>query len=175
MVKYNGKKIVYTFRSGALMTKGDKLLCFGGMAFWLVIMIISLALGYVYNDVVNGWICFVLTGILFIIFLVLTVHFWRRDLRAYKEISEWLTDENIFEATAVPYDCEPKLTKTGYSYKHGIKFEHNGDAYQSVTADYDRLRNFYQAVKAEKEKEVTFLYSPKYGEVMVLENKQENN
>ena len=172
MVNYNGRKIVYPFRYGALMTKGDKIGFSIMTAFWLVMMILSVSLGYLFNSTVDGWICFTLTGILFIILLVITLKFWLRDMRGEKEIAKWLTDENLFEATAVPYECDPKLTKTGYAYKHAINFENNGNSYQSVTADYDRLRNFYQAVKSEKGKEVTFLYSPKYGEIMVFENKQ---
>lgn len=173
MVNYNGRKIVYTFKHGASMTKGDKIGFSIMTAFWLVMMAVSVLFGYIFDSTVDGWICFVLFGILFIILLAITLKFWLSDIHFEKEILQWLTDERIFEANAVPEETEPKLTKTGYAYKFKISFEHNGISYYKVTADYDRLRSIYQAVKFKKGKQITFLYSPVYGEVMVFENEQD--
>ena len=172
MVNYNGRKIVYTFKHGALMTKGDKTGFSIMTVFLLVMMAVSVLLGYIFDSKVDGWICFVLFGILCIILLSITLHFWLRDNRTKKEILQWLTDERIFEACAVPEEVEPKQTKTGYAYKYAIGFENNGITYYKTTADYDRLRSIYQAVKFKKGEEFTFLYSPKYGEVIVFENRQ---
>ncbi len=172
MVKYKDKTIVYTFKYGSLMSKNDKIGFSIMTAFWLVAMILSVSLGYILDYTVDGWICFVLMGILFIILLVITLNFWLRDIRARKEIEKWLTDEGVFVSCAVPEEVDPIQTRTGYAYKYKISFENNGDSYQRVTVNYDRLRSIYQAVKFKKGEKITFLYSPKFGEVMVFENKQ---
>lgn len=168
MVKYNGKKIVYTFRYGSIMSTNDKIGFSVMTAFWLVVMILSVSLGYICDNPLYGWIYFVLAGFLFVIFLAITLKFWLKDICAEKEIAVWLTDEHLFEAHAVPEKTDPIPTRTGYAYKHIINFENNGNGYQRITANHGDLG----AVKFKDGDEITFLYSPKYGEVMVFENEQ---
>ncbi|MDE7439030.1 MAG: hypothetical protein K2N23_00740 [Clostridia bacterium] len=172
MVKYNGRKIVYTFKYGVGLTKRVKVLFIGGTVFLFISSVLVLVLGYLADKLLLGWLCCIFLGIASVLFLVSSVYFWRRERRIDWEVLNWLTDEKVFEATAIPYVVDKMWTRAGYVYKYGLIFEKNGIAFKKNTEDYDYMRIFYKAVKSKKDKEINFLYSPKYGEVMVFENEK---
>ncbi len=174
MVKHNGRKIIYTFRYGRCLTKADKIVSVAGLVFLLVIMICVFVFGYLAYDIVYACFMFSICGILEAVFLSMAIYHWRKDKRTEKEILKCLTDEHLFKATAIPYEFDKIMIKAGYAYKCAVNFEKDGETYRQVTSNFDSLGGVYKGKKFDKDKEITFLYSPKYGEVMVFENEQGN-
>ena len=116
MVKYNGRKIVYTFRYGVGLIKRAKVFFIGVTVFLFISSVLMLVLGYLADNLLLGWLFCIILGISSILFLASTVYFWRRERRVDGEVLNWLTDEKVFEATAIPYVVDKMWTRAGYVY-----------------------------------------------------------
>ncbi|MDE6104965.1 MAG: hypothetical protein K2G38_04720 [Clostridia bacterium] len=81
-----------------------------------------------------------------------------------KVISVWLEDENLFETTAIPWEFSSQFIGFGVHYRFGVDFKKDGTSYRKISSGYDA---FYKRIKGTQ---VNILYSPKYDEVMILED-----
>ena len=144
-----------------------------GTAFFFCFGIPIFILGYSDNDKFLSYGGLVVSCFAGCLCLAMTIFIWYRAKRAEKEIVKWLTDEYLFEAYADAYQFEKQWLRGGsYYYKLGINFENNGEKYSRFTSRTEKGRYFKRLNKIVESKRINILYSPKYGEVMVFENKQ---
>ncbi len=169
MVNYNGRKIIYTFKYGAYITLTDKLLYVLATVLFFLFFGISLFMvcHYVDNDSVTykGLIVSCVAGL---IYLATTVYCICKAKRVDKDISKWLKDESLFESCAEVYEFEEWYERGSVSYKLGISFKNNGEQYRQYTSRSESIWRFKKICNLVKSNKLEILYSPKYGEVMVL-------
>ncbi len=171
MVKYNGRKIIYTFKYGAYLTLTDKFLYIIATVFLFLFFGVSLFMICYYRDndavIYEGLIVSCIAGF---VYLAMTVYYICKAKRIDREIYEWLKDEHLIKAYADTYEFEKEWLKGGsYHYKLGITFENNGEKYSRFTTRTEKGRYFKRLDSLVLNNRLEILYSPKYGEVMVLD------
>ncbi|MDE5721976.1 MAG: hypothetical protein K2I30_04455 [Clostridia bacterium] len=81
-----------------------------------------------------------------------------------KEILVWLTDDGLFETTAIPWEFSSTLIGFATYYRFGVDFSNKDISCRKISLGYDA---FYKQIKDTK---INILYSPKYNEVMILKD-----
>ncbi len=174
MVKYNGRKIIYTFRYGTCLTGFDKTVYVLWTAFFFVLGISLFIPCYLEKHKFTAYEILTVCCVAGSVFLGLSIYYLLKNKRAEKEILMWLADEQLFEACAEVCQLNKMRTKNIYSYKLGISFENDGEKYSRVISRTEKVRYFKRLKKIITSCKFNILYSPKYGEVMVFENEQGN-
>lgn len=127
----------------------------------LGIIIFTLMMIYKEN---NAWTSSVIS-LIGVIVLVPIICALVKETKHDKEISKWLTDELLIKTTAKPWEYDSNIRNFAVSYRFGIDLNINGDLLKKVSLSYDA---FYKRIK---DTELEILYSPKYDEVMVIQDK----
>lgn len=169
MVKYNGRNIVYTFKYGVCLTGSDKLSDALWSAFFFVLGISLFIPCYLEKHKFIAYEILIVFCFAGCVFLAITIFNRLRNRCAEKEISEWLADERLFEACIETYQLNKIRSRNICSYRLSIDFEKNGEKYSKFTSHTEKVRYFHRLKKIVKSDIVNIVYSPKYGEVMVLE------
>ena len=174
MVKYNGKKIIYTFKHGACITVRDICLFLIGTVFFFALGITMFIVGYSDDDKFLDY-SVLISGCLAGSFcLGILIFYLCKAKLTDREISEWLKDESLFEACAEAHQFEKQGGRGSVYYKLGISFEHDGEKYSRFVSRTEKVGYFRRLnnIVEENRLNINILYSPKYGEVMVLNNSE---
>ena len=154
MVKYKEQNIIYVLKYGGYMTKRQKIQLFSLSIFMIIFGAVCFTILMVYNEILAAVLCLIL------------IHDLSAAKKHDKEISVWITDENLIKTTAISWKYDTDYSGIHRRHKFGVEFNVKNDTIKKVSLRYDV---FYKSIK---DKEIEILYSPKYDEVMILESKQ---
>ncbi len=163
MVKYKEQNIIYTLKYGGYATKKQKIIILVVPSILVILGIIISVLMLLYKE--NIWLGMII-GLIGVIILVPIIFALIVETKNDKEISIWITDENLIKTTAISWKYDTDYSGIHRRHKFGVEFNVKNDTIKKVSLRYDV---FYKSIK---DKEIEILYSPKYDEVMILESKQ---
>ncbi len=166
MVKYKEQNIIYVLKYGGYMTKRQKIQLFSLSIFMIIFGAVCFTILMVYNEILAAVLCLILFLGLWLPFLFILIHDLSAAKKHDKEISVWITDENLIKTTAISWKYDTDYSGIHRRHKFGVEFNVESDTIKKVSLRYDV---FYKSIK---DKEIEILYSPKYDEVMILESKQ---
>lgn len=167
MVKYKEQNIIYVLKYGGYMTKRQKIQLFSLSIFMIIFGAVCFTILMVYNEILAAVLCLILFLGLWLPFLFILIHDLSAAKKHDKEISVWITDENLIKTTAISWKYDTDYSGIHRRHKFGVEFNVESDTIKKVSLRYDV---FYKSIK---DKEIEILYSPKYDEVMILESKQQ--
>lgn len=102
-------------------------------------------------------------------FLAVLIYYFIQDKMIKKEVSLWLQDASIVQATSEEVDS----FRAGFQpigVKIRVRFDINGIAYarESTTKVFGGKIGYSNAFKKYTNRKIKIMYSPKYDEVMIL-------
>lgn len=172
MLKYEDKFIVYDFDHGGYNFTRK-------IVTWLLIIVSSLFLiliiPFLYNCITmpsplsDGSV----RGLGIVIIIILCIYAaipvcLIRDKRLDKIIAQALADPDLVKYAVEPWvsSTSPGGRYTGELYRMGINFRIDSKKYMKIEKNYSHLYRRFE------NKEMEILYSPKYDQVLVLDNKE---
>ena len=167
MVYYNKKKIIYSLRYGGFISRKAKIII---MIPFIVLFISLLTLSVCLNIEQRGFLkdadtisVFVLTIVSMLILCIFPIANIRKS-RIEKKYRLWLKDEDLFETYAKPFITSVNYCRGSKLHKFGVKFLFHNKKIIKFSQHYDNVIILY------KDKPMRLLYSPRFDEVMIVED-----
>ena len=164
MIQYKGRNIIYSFRYSGLIAR--KFLAFLYLTFGVVWL--ALLCGLVAMCIRDGGLNEESIAVLCLMlgFFVVGAFFLSLDLyfrHIERKYMLWLTDEGLEERSVIPFEYSMRKQGNRKTYRFGVTFSVNGNEITKYNKNYDGFFALHS-------KGMQILYSPKFDEVMVLDN-----
>lgn len=167
MVTYKDKKIIYSFRYSGFMPKKVKIIiCIPFIVLFAALLILTICLnidrgGFLSDtDTIAVFILTIISLLVLSLFPITAI----RKKRIERRYRLWLTDDGLVETEAKPFVSSENFMKGTKYYKFGVQFECGGKRVVKYSNHYDRMITLYS------DKPMKLLYSPRYDEVLIVED-----
>lgn len=167
MVYYDGKKIIYSLRYGGFIsTKAKIIIMIPFVALFVILLILSIYLniergGFLEDaDTVSVFVFTIVSVLILFIFPIVQL----RKNRIEKQYRLWLTDKDLLETYAKPFITSVNYSRGSKFHKFGVKFLFRNEKIIRYSKHYDNVVLLYE------NKPMRLLYSPKFDEVLIVED-----
>lgn len=163
MITYNGKRICYSLKyGGACSKKIFKICAVLFLVYGIIFLVVSIILIIQSLFSEPGGLLLICMGISLAIGIFFIV-FDRWMRRIEKEYEIWISDDNLIETQATPFEYSAHNNNRGKKvYRFGVTFMVGDKELTKYSNIYDKF------FEAHRDKQLNILYSPRYDEVMIV-------
>lgn len=168
MVYYDEKKIIYSLRYGGFISnKAKVMILIPFVALFVVLLTLSICLNIEHGgfledaDTISVFVFTVLSMLILFIFPIVQL----RKNRIEKKYRLWLTDKDLLVTYAKPFITSVNYSRGSKFHKFGVKFSFRNEKIIRYSKHYDNIVLLYE------NKPMKLLYSPKFDEVLIVEDK----